>query len=166
MPPLIPPTYHPYLANTAALVACVPTAVGIIGLRNPSAILGIFESAPLSTTATAQDHKLLDGFIRLFAARDIAVGVTTLAIWYHGCRGGKREGYATLGTAMLAGAGLVLMDGLVKSVGEWTGGVEALGVCAGEFGDRGGVVGVHLRALGFIGFVLVKKTPSNNHLRG
>lgn len=123
MPPLIPPTYHPYLANTAALVACVPTAVGIIGLRNPSAILGIFESAPLSSTATAQDHKLLDGFIRLFAARDIAVGVTTLAIWYHGCRGGKREGYATLGTAMLVAAGLVVMDGLVSrwvnGRGEW-----------------------------------------------
>ena len=60
--------------------------------------------------------------MRLFGARDIAVGLTTLAIWYYGDgRGGAN--HKVLGLAMLAGSLIVAVDGwvsrLVIGKGEW-----------------------------------------------
>ena len=105
---LIPPTSLPYLANTAAVISLLPTFIGFGALIRPQIGLTIF-SFPAPTSPN--DQTLVLGLMRIFGARDLAVGLTTLAIWYY------RQGIAgdkALGCAMLAGGLLVATDGWVS----------------------------------------------------
>ena len=115
---IVPPTYLPYLANTAAVISILPTITGLAALVRPQLGHTVF-SFPKPTTP--RDQNLVLGLFRIFGVRDLAIGLTTLAIWHYG---EGAAGYKTLGVAMLTGGLLVATDGWVsKEVigkGEWT----------------------------------------------
>ena len=108
MASIIPPTYLPYLANTALCMCSVPCFFGIGVLISPE--WGLKQASwPIPTNS--KDRTLVYGIMRLFGIRDLSLGLTVLAIWYYG--EGVR-GYKTLGWGMLAGALLPLTDGFVS----------------------------------------------------
>lgn len=117
----IPASYTPYLANASAVVAAVPTAVGALILAKPQFAFDILSFPPPTALS---DHTLALGLSRIFGARDLAVGITTFAIWWSGRKANGNTKNHLLGVAMLSGALMVVTDGFVsRSVigkGEWT----------------------------------------------
>lgn len=114
---LIPPSYLPYLANTTGALAIIPAAIGIASLLNPPSAL-----ARLRFPRVQADHAVTNGVTRLVGARNLAVGLANLLLWWKVRRG--EVGYSTFGSVALLTMGtLVTADGwVVKDVageGEW-----------------------------------------------
>ena len=115
---LIQPTYIPYLANAAAIIAIFPAAIGTVALTRPDLALRLidFPDPP------EKDKKVLThGLMQYVGARGVAVGLTTLAIWWYGR--GTEIGTKLLGVAQLGLTFVVSVDGLVSrkviGKGEW-----------------------------------------------
>ena len=118
---LIPPTYLPYLGYAAATIATIPTAIGIFSLAQPASTLEQLKFPP-----PKQDHALVYGLMRIIAARNIAIGLSVIGIWYHTCRNAGSSGgagFKALGTAMLGLGIFTAVDGWVTKgllgEGEW-----------------------------------------------
>lgn len=111
---IVSQSYLPYLANTAAAIAIVPTTVGIGLLFRPQ--LGLSFLSFQEPTAL-KDKAVAHGLMRLIGARDLAIGLTTFAVWNSG-------DLRTLGWTMLSGAIFIMVDGWVSrdvnGRGEWT----------------------------------------------
>lgn len=92
------------LPNLAALFAAIPIWIGINGLLRPAATIASVDY-PAPTTPEAQ--KLADALTRLFAARNIVIGLVGVAIRYRGDR-------KLFGWAMLIVSFTPLVDALVS----------------------------------------------------
>ncbi|RDW56850.1 hypothetical protein BP5796_12917 [Coleophoma crateriformis] len=92
------------LFNLTGLYGTVPILIGVYGLLKPRAILASL-SYPAPTTPEAQ--KLTDGLTRMFAARDLVIGLICSTIWYKGER-------RLLGQAMTLSSCFILFDGVVS----------------------------------------------------
>lgn len=102
------------LPNTALLFGLVPTFIGVATILYPRfGLLHVFEA---KLPAAPQDQKLVDGLMRLFGARDMYLGLTTITAWYMGQR-------AVMGYLLFLGCGVVTVDGIVQKQqtgnGEW-----------------------------------------------
>ena len=110
---LISPRHVPYLEKGALVLSFFPTLVGLRILAEPQWALQVLG---FPTPGSSEDRKLVYGLARLFGARDLAIGVTTTALWYYGHR-------KSLGAAILSGAILTVTDGIVSGQvigrGEW-----------------------------------------------
>ncbi len=113
---IIPPAYLPYLANAAATIGVIPTLLGVVGLVQPQIPLD-----QIGYPRSKSDQHLLIGLTRLTAARNLAIGVSTLAVWY-ATRTGQAS-YRTLGSVFATFSFFLAVDGwIVKDVvgqGEW-----------------------------------------------
>lgn len=92
-----------YLTNTAAVFGCAPIAIGINALLRPRSSL---KSFGFTTPVTPTDQETVDGLIQMYASRDIAVGLSTLAMCYYGSP-------KALACTMLAGCVMTGTDGWV-----------------------------------------------------
>lgn len=92
------------LPNTAAVIAVFPLALGLNAILRPRATLELFTFA---LPAAPEAQKLTFNLIRLYGARDLYLGASTLAAWYNGDR-------KTLGWLLLLGGGVVFADGLIE----------------------------------------------------
>ena len=118
---IISPSSLPYVANTAAVIGLIPTAIGICAILRPQLGLSILQ---FPTPTAPKVRTLVHGLIRIYGARDLAIGLTTLAIWHFGGAGqGNEVGCMILGCSTLAGVLLVAVDGWMSKVvigrGEW-----------------------------------------------
>ena len=118
---MVDPKYLPYFANTAAGVGGMVGAIGVTALLSPdTALTKIFE---FPNVRGIQDRKTVSGLLQIFGIRDLALGLSVLAAWYHGCRHGDNTGYKTLGSILLLGCLVSITDGLVSrkviGKGEW-----------------------------------------------
>ena len=107
----------PYLANTAACISMIPCILGICILISPQWGLDLLH---FPTPTNAKDRTLVHGLMRMFAARNLAIGTLMLTIWQYG------EGLARLtllGLGMLATFPMAATDGWVSKVvtggGQW-----------------------------------------------
>lgn len=118
--PIIPPGALPYLAGFAAINGLVPTAIGILTLFDTRFGHKILD---LPNIKDPKDAVVINGLLLMFGARDLAIGLTTIATWYLGCKGGRTSGYPALGSIMLGGALMTVVDGMVarrvNGRGEW-----------------------------------------------
>ena len=92
------------LPNLAGIFAAIPIWIGINGLLKPSETIASVDY-PVPTTPEAQ--KLADALTRLFAGRNISLGLVGVAIWYRGDR-------KLLGWGMLFVSFVPLVDALVS----------------------------------------------------
>ena len=103
------------LTNTTNIIVLLagigPLAIGVAALFRPGLALKFFNFPPPSAT-NAQDAKVTNALLRIFAIRDIAIGFTTLALWYFA--GATVEGKKALGCTMFAAAGMTLGDGFAS----------------------------------------------------
>ena len=103
----------PYLEKGALILSFFPTIVGLRILIEPQFALRVLQ---FPTPSSAADRNLVYGLVRLFGARDLAIGVTAMALWYYGHR-------KSLGAAILSGAILTVTDGIVSGQvigkGQW-----------------------------------------------
>lgn len=70
MPPPTTPTALPYIANTVAAIALIPTVSGAAFLLYPAA--GLQQMRLTSSTRTATTSEL--GLVRMYAVRQCAMG--------------------------------------------------------------------------------------------
>ena len=106
----LPPGLYPPLANAGAALAALPALFGCAVYLRPQLAL---DSLDIPTPGTDADKKRLYAIVKLSAAREVAFGATTLAIWYFAARRGYSSGYWSLGLAMLAKGCMKFSDGLV-----------------------------------------------------
>ena len=92
------------LPNLAGIFAAIPIWIGINGLLKPRETIASVDY-PVHTTPEAQ--KLADALTRLFAGRNISLGLVGVAIWYRGDR-------KLLGWGMLFVSFVPLVDALVS----------------------------------------------------
>ena len=95
----------PYLFHAAAGFGSMPLLIGTFALFRPRAALEHLFEFPAPKDPNAQ--KLVDNLMLLFGARDMFLGTATALTWYYGHR-------ELLGCMMLAGSGVVLIDGAVS----------------------------------------------------
>lgn len=92
--------------------AILPLGLGINALLRPASALAIFQ-ARAPTDPYARD--LVFGLLRIYGARNAAIGLSTLAMWYH-------EQFKLIGWTFLAGCLIMITDGFVAK--ELVGGAE------------------------------------------
>ena len=104
--PVIDPGYLPYFANAAAIVAILPCFLGFRVLLQPA---WGFSNFSFPKPSTQKDEAVAYGLMRVIAARNLAVGLITLAIWYAGS-----GSYQALAVAKLGECLMVTVDGWVS----------------------------------------------------
>ncbi|RDW56462.1 hypothetical protein BP6252_14145 [Coleophoma cylindrospora] len=92
------------LFNLTGLYGTVPILIGVYGLLTPGAALASLDF-PAPTTPEAQ--KLADGLTRMFAARDVVIGMICSTMWYKGER-------KLLGWVMILSSSFMLLDAVVS----------------------------------------------------
>jgi hypothetical protein len=101
------------LPNTAAVIGLVPIALGVNAILRPRSGLSILEFAAPKEPET---QKLVDNLIRIYGARDVAIGVPILLSWHFGDR-------RLLGWLLITGAFTACVDAwatkLQNGKGEW-----------------------------------------------
>ncbi|KAM0715038.1 hypothetical protein Q7P37_009503 [Cladosporium fusiforme] len=101
------------LPNTAAIIGLVPTLLGINFIFRPRSALDLLL---FPTPKDPEAQKLVDNLLRIYGARDIAIGLPTLIAWYFGHR-------KILGWLMIVGIITTGVDGWVSRLqiggGEW-----------------------------------------------
>lgn len=112
-----------FLPNTAAALGLLSSAVGTNALLSPRSGTEIFGLKPV---ADEQGNKLTDGLARVYGIRNVAMGITTIAVWWfgRGTAGPVRMAWRQmLGLMMVAGVATPIADGwVVKELtdkGEW-----------------------------------------------
>lgn len=101
------------LPNTAAVFGVIPCVLGVNALLRPRSGLEVFQF-PLP--ASPEARKLTDNLLRIYGARDISIGLSTLIAWYFGDR-------KVLGWIIISGCVVTAVDGWVSKLqigrGEW-----------------------------------------------
>jgi multidrug efflux pump subunit AcrB len=116
-------------ARATFVVGLLPIALGINAVARPASALALLQF-PAPTDPAAR--KVTESVLQMYGARNITLGLSTLAVWYAGS-------HRTLGLVMLAGIPLALIDGFVSlnqiGSGQWghwsaciVGGVLGLGL--------------------------------------
>jgi hypothetical protein len=100
-------------AKATLAINFLPIVVGINAVLRPASALRLLNyPVPIDKTARRTTYTVL----QMYGARNIAMGLSTLAVW---CSGDRR----TLGWVMLAGIPLATIDGFVTrqltGIGEW-----------------------------------------------
>ncbi|KAI0132715.1 hypothetical protein BJ170DRAFT_259307 [Xylariales sp. AK1849] len=102
-----------YFANAAFAVGLIPALLGINAILRPVSALSILR---FSSPPQPEAQRLTRSLIQMYGARDLTIGLTTLAVWSTGDR-------RALGFIMLASIPLAVVDGLVSrwqvGGGEW-----------------------------------------------
>ena len=105
--------YGTYLTHGALVMGLVPCANGINALLRPESALAMLQF-PAPSGLEAQ--KLAHSLILIFGARDLALGLAMLGVWYTGHR-------EALGWVVLSVLPIVIADGLASRYqigrGEW-----------------------------------------------
>lgn len=102
-----------FLSFASIAFGCFPTFVGLQILIDPLKGLSLLGyQVPTDPSSRALSASLM----RFFGARDLTLGLVTLAVW----RSGDRK---TLGLTMALGTGIAVMDGFINRIdvpgGEW-----------------------------------------------
>ncbi|KAK5937697.1 hypothetical protein PMZ80_009826 [Knufia obscura] len=103
----MPLSSHPYLPTCALAFGAFPTLVGLqLLLVDPLSGLSMLG---YTVPTDPSSRQLSTSLMRFFGARDLTLGLVTLAVW----RFGNRK---TLGVTTGLGTGLAVMDGLINQV--------------------------------------------------
>jgi hypothetical protein len=131
---LLSPTSH-LLPNTAAAIGLVPIALGLNAILRPRSGLSILS---FPAPQEPQTQNLVDNLVRIYGARDVAIGVPILLSWHFGDR-------RMLGWLLVTGAFTACVDAwatkLQNGRGEWTHlpfAVVGVGLGGGMLGWFGG----------------------------
>ncbi|KAI1848198.1 hypothetical protein JX265_011756 [Neoarthrinium moseri] len=122
-----------YFATATFLTALAPTLLGINAILRPASALSLLK---FPAPSQPEGQKITYSLMRIYGARTLTMGLTTLIVWARGDR-------TTLGYLMFAGIPVALVDGFVSrwqiGGGEW-----------GHWGFIGVSLGLSAGLLGYI----------------
>ncbi|KAI7775515.1 hypothetical protein LA080_006758 [Diaporthe eres] len=100
-------------ANSTAVLNVLPISSGVYGVLRPAGALSMLG---FPTPPDAKDRKLAYSLARIYAVRQAAMGLTSLALWWAG-------EHRLMGIIMLVNTPIAIVDGLVSrwqtGGGEW-----------------------------------------------
>lgn len=120
-----------YFASATLFAGLLPTLLGINAILRPASALSLFD---FPTPSQPEGQRLARSLMQIYGSRNVAVGLTTLAIWSSGDR-------HLLGLVMFALTQIAIVDGFVSRAqigrGQWNHWVFAIlgaGLGAGVLG--------------------------------